>query len=181
MVSPPSTNTQKSLLASVTNCWLITPEWIEKSWQNGYFVDEIQAGGVKYHQKPIQNKTFFISESFQTKVAAAKQTVAIKLLEFGQANVSQVLNDSVNYVLVATGADAKSIKRGNYKILSWETFMSSCVPGYKKKELPKNGKENQQPALTANTASAKIVPAPSSIISTNNSTRTSRSTGRQQA
>jgi hypothetical protein len=67
-----ATNTQKSLLASVTGCWIMPPEWLQKSAKLNYFEEELQAGGIQHKERVLKGVNYLLSDSFHTVLSPSK-------------------------------------------------------------------------------------------------------------
>jgi len=118
VVSPPNSRTMKTLAASLTSRWIVSPQWILDSTAAGYFVDETNYGRRK-NGSALEGKKFCISENFKKENHDKNFKESNYKALIVQLGRGIIVNDtaSADYCLVATG-ETKS----HGVALTWNAF-----------------------------------------------------------
>jgi len=135
VVCPPQVRTMKILAAALTQKWLVHPDWIRKSKEAGYFVDETQYGLI-HRVSPFNQKTVFISQKFidasqrANKGARAKQTEHL-----GKGSITKDIA-TADIVLLNNNEEPPSTLA---TCLTWEKFIYFIHP----KRNPSDGSSSK--------------------------------------
>eukprot|EP01103_Thecamoeba_quadrilineata_P014249 TRINITY_DN4198_c0_g1_i2.p1 TRINITY_DN4198_c0_g1~~TRINITY_DN4198_c0_g1_i2.p1 ORF type:complete len:1228 (-),score=317.37 TRINITY_DN4198_c0_g1_i2:18-3623(-) len=108
VISPQTTTTIKSLISALTNLWLVTPDWIIDSAENGFFLPEHNYG-KRQKSNSLVNKKFLIDPSFLKETNIIVPNVP-KLIELGRGQIVKS-NQKYDYILVGNSVRDKSDPR----------------------------------------------------------------------
>jgi len=126
VVAPAGCRTMKTLIASLTGRWLVTPEWISESVKNGNFKSE-QEYGYKRSNYLFEEKKVFITKEFKEENESKQfheQNFSTLIETLGHGKI--VKNAfSADVILVATTEKDKYICG---ECLTWQEFFEVIQP-----------------------------------------------------
>jgi len=129
IVSPANLRTIKTVVGSLMNRWIVTPEWLVKSASEGKFVREELYGG-KSSGNPFAGKKIHITSQFLKENPNAKQfppdLLRQLVTEAGGGKIVETKR-GVDYIFCAK-AEVPTRKAKNTSYLTWKDFFELLQP-----------------------------------------------------
>uniref|UniRef100_A0A7S4MGF0 BRCT domain-containing protein n=1 Tax=Vannella robusta TaxID=1487602 RepID=A0A7S4MGF0_9EUKA len=129
IVSPPNQRTMKTIVGSITNRWIVVPEWLTKSAKAEKFLREELYGG-KTTGKPFKDKKIFISKKFVDENPNKQFNHDIlKSLICNAGKGKLVKSDKeADFVLCSKNDPRVSSTDHNISYLTWKGFFEFLQP-----------------------------------------------------
>eukprot|EP00698_Gefionella_okellyi_P005482 TRINITY_DN15012_c0_g1_i1.p1 TRINITY_DN15012_c0_g1~~TRINITY_DN15012_c0_g1_i1.p1 ORF type:complete len:466 (+),score=107.42 TRINITY_DN15012_c0_g1_i1:30-1427(+) len=119
LITPANASNPKVLAAALTEKWIVTPQWLLDSAEQGSCANET-GYGKRYLHRPFMNKSFFLSERFLAEQKSNRVANCRHFIQFGRGKITQSA-DSADYVMVSDG-DSDGVE--SEKALVWKTFIA---------------------------------------------------------
>lgn len=128
VVIPRGVRTVKTIEASLTCRWIVSPEWIEESHKIGDFLPE-SPFGIKNDTNPLVQKRIFASKNFYNDLPSSvpRELFHTLVTGIGEASISSSAREA-DFVLVSRETSATMSVAAKQVALNWDSFFDMIAP-----------------------------------------------------
>ncbi len=128
VVIPSGLRTVKTIEASLSCRWVVSPEWIEESHKIGDFLPE-SPFGIKNDTNPLAQKRLFVSSNFYNDLPSTVSRDLFQTLVtgIGEASISSTAREA-DFVLVSRQTSKEMSGAAKAVVLKWDKFFYIFAP-----------------------------------------------------
>lgn len=127
--SPPHVRTIKTLAAALNQKWIVTADWLNKSKDAGYFVDETPFGYMN-KESPLYQKKVFLSSQFENddkekNKGQRRKHCDLLIKTYGKGSITA---NPTQADIALISATEKPSSFSNTQCYTWEKFIDMIFP-----------------------------------------------------
>jgi len=146
--APHGIRTMKTLAAGLAGRWLISPEWIDASFDAGEFLSEANYGRIHNGPGPFEGKRFFLHSSVLEAPAGgvcSKDACYSMLKRLGKGEIVDSKNDA-DFIVITSRKIANLQELPSHKVREWSELLDLipfATPEDREKEKEKEEKKEE--------------------------------------